>query len=217
MALSRENIIPLFPLQRVLFPKMILPLHIFEDRYKKMIRLCLKRDRDFGILTHDNLDTGAVGCSASVHHVVKEYDDGSMDILALGKQRFRLKRLIMGKPYLEGVILPFDDDPNAANTPAAKIDELLTLYRRYISRLGLEDQQREDLENLIEEIKVEKELSYIIGQTIGLDTSNQQDLLAENSGAGRVHRLLAELRKQNVVHNLAADLFENSDFDPKLN
>ena len=75
--------IPLFPLGLVLLPKMNLPLHIFEERYKLMISECLADSRPFGILYFDGDSIHSSGCTARITEVVERYDDGRMDILTL--------------------------------------------------------------------------------------------------------------------------------------
>lgn len=98
----------LFPLQTVLFPGMRLPLHIFEDRYKLMVRECIESDAPFGVvLIRSGAETGA---PATPHHVgttaritqVEYIDDGRMNLLTIGEQRFRINRISTDRPYLVG-------------------------------------------------------------------------------------------------------------------
>jgi Lon protease-like protein len=98
----------LFPLQTVLFPGMRLPLHIFEDRYKQMIRECIEQDAPFGVvLIREGAEAGG---GAVPHHVgttariaqVEYLDDGRMNIFTIGMQRFRLRRVNARQPYLTG-------------------------------------------------------------------------------------------------------------------
>lgn len=102
--MSESNIIPLFPLGVVLFPEMPLPLHIFEERYKQMIRECLEQDRVFGVALSENEQIRAVGCTARIVGVLKEYSDGRMDILTQGVERFAIDRVSEEKPYLQAHI-----------------------------------------------------------------------------------------------------------------
>lgn len=212
---SRE-IIPLFPLQKVLFPKMILPLHIFEERYKEMIAACTAGDTVFGVVHSDDLQPGAIGTTARVQKVLRTYDDGRMDLLASGEERFRVLSLIEDRAYLRAEIESLDDTPNEEITQGA-LEDMVTMYRSFIARLGLETQQRQQLEELVVELEGEREISYVIGQTIGLDTSGQLDLLAERSPQARIRKLTEELKRHEVIHHVARDLFEGDDFDPTLN
>jgi Lon protease-like protein len=104
-----ETTIPIFPLQLVMLPEMVLPLHIFEERYKLMVGECLKRDKSFGILFTGGNNIEQVGCTAAITHVLNRYEDGRLDILAAGKDRFRIVEFLDGKPYLEAEVNFFSD------------------------------------------------------------------------------------------------------------
>src|SRR5258707_2678034 len=87
------SLIPLFPLDIVLFPGAPLPLHIFEPRYKEMIGECIAQDRPFGMVRAKESALSAIGCSASIVTIIKKYDDGRLDIAAEGEQRFQIRTL----------------------------------------------------------------------------------------------------------------------------
>ena len=101
--------IPLFPLGLVLLPQMPLPLHIFEERYKLMIGECLEKNEEFGIVYFNGTDIQAIGCTASIHKVVKRYNDGRLDILTRGENRLEINEIVDHKPYLEAGVTFFDD------------------------------------------------------------------------------------------------------------
>ncbi len=109
--------IPLFPLEVVLFPGATLPLHIFEPRYKEMIRLCLGEEREFGVVLQRPQGIVATGCTALVAELLKEYEDGRLDILALGQRRFHVAQVIEEKSYYEADIT-FLDEPAPQERPA---------------------------------------------------------------------------------------------------
>lgn len=113
--MNKIHKIPLFPLGLVLLPDMLLPLHIFEERYKQMIADCLAEDRPFGIVLFEGQSIRTAGCMARVTGVVKRYDDGRMDILARGGERFVIKELIEDRAYIEARALFFDDEEEAAD------------------------------------------------------------------------------------------------------
>src|SRR6202789_2529360 len=85
--------IPLFPLEVVLFPEAALPLHIFEDRYKEMIGICLAEKIGFGVVCAQREGLAVVGCTAEIVRVLEEYPDGRMDILCQGAKRFEIENL----------------------------------------------------------------------------------------------------------------------------
>src|SRR5436305_13186982 len=107
---DREESFPLFPLELVLLPEDVLPLHIFEDRYKLMIGSCLEEDSEFGIIWLADDGLRDVGCSARVAQVLDRMDDGRMNILARGERPFRLNRRIEELPYPAGDVEFLDDD-----------------------------------------------------------------------------------------------------------
>jgi Lon protease-like protein len=111
--------IPLFPLGLVLLPEMPLQLHIFEERYKLMIAECLSGDKPFGIVQFDGKEIHSVGCMARITEVLHRYEDGRMDIMARGGQRFFIKELIEEKPYTEARVVFFDDEDAVAAADAA--------------------------------------------------------------------------------------------------
>jgi len=105
-----KTIIPLFPLGLVLFPGMPLPLHIFEERYKLMINECLDQNKEFGVVLFNGQRIQDIGCSAIIIKVLKEYSDGKLDIICVGKRRFFIKELLESKVYMESDIIFFDDE-----------------------------------------------------------------------------------------------------------
>jgi Lon protease-like protein len=111
MHMPSETIIPIFPLGLVLLPRMNLPLHIFEDRYKQMIKACLANDRVFGIVYFSGKQFETKGCTARIIDILKRYDDGRLDITTRGENRFKIEALFEQKPFLEAQVEFFDDAP----------------------------------------------------------------------------------------------------------
>ena len=101
MGETRERF-PLFPLGLVLLPQEVVPLHIFEPRYRTMIAECLEFDTEFGILWLGEGGLREVGCCALVEQVLEQFDDGRMNILVRGMEPFRLLRRIDDLPYPAG-------------------------------------------------------------------------------------------------------------------
>jgi Lon protease-like protein len=110
--------LPIFPLPVVLIPEMTLPLHIFEPRYRLMLRRCLEGDRLFGLSYHPDAEVGrlaipdleSVGCAARIHHV-RPLPDGRANILTIGTTRYRIARYLSQDPYLLAEVEFFADDP----------------------------------------------------------------------------------------------------------
>ena len=104
-----EERFPLFPLGIVLLPTEIVPLHIFEERYKLMIGQCVEDETDFGIVWLGDDGLCDIGCTARVAQVLERMDDGRMNILAQGGRPFRLLRRIEDLPYPAGDVELLDD------------------------------------------------------------------------------------------------------------
>jgi Lon protease-like protein len=102
---------PLFPLGLVLIPRELVPLHIFEERYKLMIGECLEREGEFGIVWLSDQGLRDVGCSARIDRVLERFEDGRLNVLVEGTKPFRLVRRIDDLPYPAGDIQPLPDDP----------------------------------------------------------------------------------------------------------
>ena len=133
--------LPLFPLNSVLFPGATLPLHIFEERYKRMVKLCLESSSPFGVLlirSGSEVDKAAepfeIGTTARIVRV-QHLDDDRMNLICLGEQRFRLSRQVSEAPYLVGEVEPLQsieaegqEVTDLADTAAALFAEYHRLY-----------------------------------------------------------------------------------------
>ena len=112
--MTNDMVIPIFPLTVVQFPGVITPLHIFEPRYRKMMKDILLGDKTFGILypgegKEDEPEIDRIGCTVEVI-AHEEQSDGRSNILCAGKDRFRLDHLIEGEPYYQAEVEIFEDD-----------------------------------------------------------------------------------------------------------
>jgi hypothetical protein len=110
-------LLPLFPLQVVLLPGAGLPLHIFEDRYKEMMREVIRDRLEFGVVLANEKGIVNTGCTATVDQVLRQYPDGRMDLLARGRRRFEIVRLNDDRAFLRASVDFFDDDESAAAPP----------------------------------------------------------------------------------------------------
>jgi Lon protease-like protein len=145
--------IPLFPLRTVLFPGMALPLRVFEDRYKTMVRELLESDGVFGVLLiREGQEVGGeatpydVGATAHIERSVS-LDGGRFALSARGVQRFRLTRMLAPRPYPYGEVELIDDSP-APPTPrlSAAVETVRTTFPAYFRlALSLSDQWAQTL------------------------------------------------------------------------
>src|SRR5262249_605876 len=92
------DLLPLFPLEVVLFPRTVLPLHIFEDRYKEMIGDVLREESEFGVVLARENGIVNLGCTAVVSEVIERHPDGRLDILTTGRRRFEVLSLNEERP-----------------------------------------------------------------------------------------------------------------------
>ncbi len=128
--------IPLFPLNAVLFPQQPLPLHIFEPRYQRLVADCMEHRKEFGVVLVHQGQLYQNGTCARIENVLERFDDGRLKILTLGKQRFRVRRLVEGKPYLEGEVEFWDDSDRPSPALDALLRQILALVRDYAALTG---------------------------------------------------------------------------------
>jgi len=195
--------LPLFPLNTVLFPGQVLPLHIFEERYRLMIRHCLAQDMPFGVvlIKHgqelgDTAEPHAVGTMARIIEST-HLDNGTMNIVTVGVERFRIRRLLHDQPYLRGEVLslPMVDpsDPEAVRAAAQKVRGQVERYIKLIAdAAGLQIQ--------IEEIpSASQQVGYLAAVTMQIDNKEKQVLL----GADSLDQMLADelklLNRENAL------------------
>src|SRR6266478_2664165 len=127
----QSKLLPLFPLQVVVFPRTQLPLHIFEDRYKEMVGEAIRDKSEFGIVLTKEDGILNAGCTVVVDKILKSHPDGRMDILTRGIRRFEIVMLNQEKPYLRGEVSYFDDDEPGPADNEVQI-EALRLYKSWM-------------------------------------------------------------------------------------
>src|SRR5271163_971236 len=93
--------IPLFPLELVLFPGELLPLHIFEPRYKEMIRDCTEKKQPFAVVLAAEEGMAEVACTAEILEIAKTYDTGELDIITIGRRVCRILEVVEERSYYE--------------------------------------------------------------------------------------------------------------------
>ena len=188
-----QRVIPLFPLDLVLFPNAVIPLTIFEERYKLMVRRCLDGDSEFGVVL---IKSGSeVGEPAEPHSVgtvgriidVQHLSDERMRIAVAGRERFRIEAVTREQPYLEGRVEVLQED-SAAELSASEMATLRTAAAQHIRLLhGLRG-------GWVLEPKLPDgpaELSYLVAVLLQTGNREKQALLEEGSTDAR---LRAELQ-----------------------
>lgn len=174
-----DSLLPLFPLEVVLFPGTPLPLHIFEPRYKEMIGECLEQKTQFGVIRAHESGLANVGCTAEILAVTKTYDDGRMDIVAEGRDRFELLEVNQDRSFLRGSIL-FVQDESDRPTAAERL-RAIELHRQI---LALANAQQDLPEG------EDAPLSYHLAGSLPLDLDFKQKLLSLRSEARRIQTVV---------------------------
>lgn len=170
-------LLPLFPLQAVLFPRTPLPLHIFEPRYREMVGEAIENRSEFGIVLAAKDGIAPVGCTTVVDRVVERYDDGRFDVLTSGRRRFEIRALDDERTFLRGKVEFFDDEEGAASEEDRKA--VADLWREYSEFAGVEHEPRWD----------DPQLSFQVAASI-VDLEFRQLLLGLRSEGKRIRRLL---------------------------
>jgi Lon protease-like protein len=170
-------LLPLFPLEIVVFPSAPLPLHIFEPRYKEMIGECLAQDRPFGMVRAKENALSAIGCSARIVTVIRKYEDGRLDIAAEGAQRFEIIQVNQERSFLQAEVAFFEDETSTVSKNAA--DAVIQLHEQLFAVLG-------------QTVEIERDadfLSFHLAQDLPVDLDFKQTLLEMKSEAERIETL----------------------------
>jgi len=200
------DVLPLFPLSEVLFPGMLLPLHIFEPRYRLMIKRCLDEKIPFGVVL---ISAGTeVGPGADFFHVgttarikrVQRAEDGRLYIASIGEQRFRVLSTNQDQPYLQGSIEVIPEQPGEGARLDPLFDRAMDLLSRYLELITGSDQLRD---NLKEKEFSPQALSYTIGTLLQVDRTEKQSILEIPATSARldheVKMMEAELRQLKLL------------------
>jgi Lon protease-like protein len=172
---------PLFPLGIVALPTESVPLHIFEDRYRRMIDECLQAEREFGIVWLSEEELKPVGCACEIDKVLERMHDGRLNILALGTRPFRLVERQDDLHHPAGVVEFLADDPEQPDPEAAQTTH--ELYAELVEQATDQQMEEEELEGMD---------AYRMAATVEFGPDAKQELLELRSENARL-RLLALL------------------------
>ncbi len=192
--------LPLFPLSSVLVPGLVLPLHVFEPRYRVLVQALLalpeEAERQFGVVAiRSGREVGAdgaralhaVGCTAELREVTP-YADGRFDLVTVGERRFRLLGLdeAAGTPYATGLV-EFMPERNGEGDVKELTARVTARFAEYRERLGV------DVSELPEQPQV---VSYLVAAAVVLDLPDRQALLEQPTTADRLRAELELLRRE---------------------
>jgi Lon protease-like protein len=182
--------IGLFPLAAVLVPGELMPLHIFEERYKSLVADCREGDAEFALLYSDAEGARELGTTARVVEVLETFDDGRMNIVIRGGEVIRVVGLTRGRAYLTGNVESAEDDPRAGDEATSALD----LYRRIAEATGQDPDP--DVSST-----APSGLSYAIAARVDFPAPEKQRILEERSEHGRL-MVIVELLARGL-ENLA--------------
>ena len=205
--------LPLFPLPDVvLFPQEVLPLHIFEPRYRRMLRTVMTEDRRFGVVRWDPQEQrmADVGCCAEILHCQTQEDERS-NIVTMGQQRFRVLDIVREAPFRVGMVSWIEDSVSDGHgeleSLAAEVTQALKDVVELTGKLiGKPSALPADLPEL------PRELSFWIGSHLGGPVADHQQTLLEITDTGERLRqeftLLDQTRRQLAARTVLKDTFE---------
>jgi len=188
--------LPLFPLGTVLYPGLLLPLHVFEERYRQLVRdlLAGPEPRTFGVIAiREGRETGPngivtlyeIGCTATLRQAT-ELDDGRYDLVTVGTQRFLLASTDDSKPYLQGEVEMLAEEVGDQTGAALAARSVQDAFRGYLGALAERGVTQVSVPDLPDDPIL---LSYLVAASMVIDLRDKQALLAEPDA---LHRLVTE-------------------------
>jgi uncharacterized protein len=178
----KPSLLPIFPLELVLFPGVPLPLHIFEPRYKEMIAECLELKQPFGVVRASDEGVADIGCTAEILQVTKKYDDGRMDILTRGVDRFEVLQVNEDRSFLQAEITIVQDEPS--HSARQMVEQAVRLHAEIAKLAGTDISGPEEGAS---------NLSFLLAGSLPLDLDFKQKLLVTLSEAKRLEAVVGYL------------------------
>jgi Lon protease-like protein len=214
--MSMLESIPLFPLRTVLFPGQLLPLHIFEMRYRQMINDCIEHETPFGVVlirkgreVGETAEPYSVGTLARIRRVERE-EDGRMHIYCIGEERFRIESLVQEQPYLVARIERLQWQANPAGNYSARMASLRVNLTQYLQSLAAAVGTPIQVEELPDDPYL---LGCVAAIALRLPNKEKQELLASLSLEQLIDLSDSLLRRENRAFQIGVALPEQRDED----
>jgi Lon protease-like protein len=172
--------IGLFPLGIVLLPTERVPLHIFEPRYRELIAECLEDDAEFGLVYADEDGVREIGTRARVTDVLERFDDGRLNIVVEGTERFRVEQLTRGRTFMTAMVAGVDDDDDA-EAGGDVASRATGAFRALAALAGAEADDPDE---------GSPHLSYELAAQVELPVDAKQELLESRSEGERLERVV---------------------------
>jgi Lon protease-like protein len=183
MALTRD--FPLFPLRLVALPGELIPLHVFEERYKALVERCLEEPSEFGIVCADEDGLRSVGCACGIAEVLERFDDGRINLVARATRPFRIEAEQGDLPYPAGAVEFLADDADNADPGA---DLLAAVHGAYAELV------RQATDRTPDEAEIAAMSAYDMAGTVEFAIAAKQQMLEARSEVARLEQLLRLLR-----------------------
>jgi len=199
--------LPIFELPVVLLPGELMPLHIFEERYKRMIAHCLEDGEPFGVVFHDT-ETGArrIGCEARVTEVTERFDDGRLNIVVTGERPFRVLDRFEAPEFPAGEVEPIEHSEPEPDADA-HAERARDAFAELVERVGGERPDVDELEDLD---------SYALAARVELPPDTKQHLLELRSEPKRMEVLASALDALLRVLERSPDIAERAKLNGKV-
>jgi len=209
ITLSGVSTIPIFPLPLVLMPYEILPLHIFEERYREMLDDISAGNKVFGITYFDSdsqterPDERSIGCAAQVRQI-DALDDGRSNIITVGVTRYRLVEYIdRGKPYNEAEVAFFLDDAEDESESEAAAERVFELFQRIAEAAFKMSGSRGRLPDLVRGDP--EQLSFLVGAGFNFENELKLEMLATTSTTERLAKL------EEIISKMVGQVEQSAD------
>ena len=205
--------LPLFPLPDVvLFPQEVLPLHIFEPRYRMLLRTVMADDKRFGVVRWDPQakDMAKVGCCAEILHCQHQEDDHS-NIVTMGQQRFRVLDIVREAPFRVALVSWIEDEVSTTHNELETLASSVTQALKDVVELtGKLVDKPTNLPSDLPDLP--RELSFWIGSHLGGPVADHQQALLEITDTAerlrQEYELLDHTRKQLAARTVLKDTFQ---------
>jgi Lon protease-like protein len=176
-----------------------MPLHIFEERYKAMISMCLEEEREFGIVYYDGSALKSTGCLARITEVMERYPDGRLDINTVGTRRFEIDEVHQDKSYMQATVDYFDDhDRHNPHVDTALQEQA---YKLLVTIADLTKTELVDVS--LADIKPQR-MSFLIAGSSGFSNDEKQRFQEMRSTAERLEKGIEALDK--IVERIRINL-----------
>src|SRR2546430_2692170 len=173
--------IGLFPLELVLLPTERVPLHIFEARYKELIQECLALSTEFGLLLEDEEGRREIGTRAGVIEVLQVFDDGRMNVVVEGRERFRVVAPTVGRPFATADVEPVVDEEDVPLP--GDVELALDVFKRLAEAAEVEVEVEEPFS------ESSPTLSFELAARVDFGLELRQEVLELTSERQRLRRL----------------------------